>query len=232
LPRISIHVDQNPKVTKVIFYLKMNKIPYKYQSQDLTQLDVDAPFGKLPYIIDDDGTKVADSNAIISYLAKKHGDALDDDLTRSDRAVALAFDRMVCEHLYYSGVLEPRWHQDAGFETYIPYVVNHAPVSPELRAMLDAFRVRILASFDGQGMGRRDSKTIVHCYQQDVDALADFLGSKRYLLGDRPRSVDAGVYAMLRHLCDQPQKWEGTGYIEGKDNLVEYMHRMKGDFEL
>lgn len=116
--------DISPYVTKVIFYLVMTKTPYEYKQQNLAELDHASPYGKLPYIVDDDGTKVGDSNQIIEYLEKKHKVTLDKDLSTTDRAVALAFDRLVCEHLYWSGVIEPRWRSDEGWETYIPYIVS------------------------------------------------------------------------------------------------------------
>lgn len=108
--------DISPYVTKLIFYLQITKIPFEYKNQDLTKLDEDAPHGKLPYIIDTEGgTKVADTNAIIAYLKQKYGDPLDKDLTPADQAVLIAFDRLIGEHLYYSGVLEPRWRMDEGW---------------------------------------------------------------------------------------------------------------------
>lgn len=203
------------------------------RNQDLTRLDVDAPYGKLPYIIDtDNGTKVGDSNQIIRYLKQKHGDTLDKGLSKADEAVSLAFDRLLCENLYFSGVLEPRWRSDEGFETYIPYIVQGAEVGPELRAFLDQFRERVLAGFNGQGIGRRDSDCVLSFYKSDIDALSDFMGSKTFLLGDQARGIDASVYAMLRHLIDQPQKWPGTGYIESKTNLVSYLERMRDQYKV
>ena len=223
--------DISPYVTKLVFYMTMTKIPFEYKKQDLTRLDTDSPYGKLPYIIDtDDGTKVGDANLIISYLQTKFGNPLDEGLSKTDHAILLAFDRMICEHLYYSGVIEPRWRQDEGWEVYIPYIVQGAEVGPELRAYLDKFRERILAGFTGQGMGRRDSECVLGFYKIDVDALADFLGDKKYFFGDRVRSIDAGFYAMLRHLVDQPQKWKGTGYVEGKKNLAAYLERMRKEY--
>lgn len=225
--------DISPYVTKLIFYMKICKIPFEYKSQDLARLDEDAPHGKLPYIIDDEnGKRVADSNVIITYLQQKLGDNLDGDLTATEKAVALAFDRLIGEHLYYSGVIEPRWRSDAGFETYIPYIVSGAEVGPELRNALDAFRTRILAGFDGQGMGRRDSQVVLDFYKVDIDAVSTFLGDKKYFLGDKIHGIDACAYSMLRHLVDQPQKWDGTGYVEGKPNLMAYLERMRKEFDM
>ena len=47
--------DISPYVTKLVFYMTIAKIPFEWVNQDLTALDKDAPYGKLPYIIDDDG---------------------------------------------------------------------------------------------------------------------------------------------------------------------------------
>lgn len=223
--------DISPFVTKLIFYMTITKIPFKYHSQNLASLDADSPYGKLPYIIDtDNGTKVGDSNLIIEYLQQKHGNPLDSDLSDNDLAVCIAFDRMIGEHLYWSGIIQPRWRQDEGWEVYIPHIVGGAEVGPELRAALDAFRDRILAQFMGQGMGRRDAECVLTFYKKDIDALSTFLGGNKYFLGGKVHVIDAMFYAMLRHLVDQPQKWKGTGYIETKSNVVEYMQRMRDEF--
>lgn len=223
--------DISPYVTKLTFYMNMCKIPFEYKNQDLTKLDLDSPYGKLPYIIDtDDGTKVGDTNLIIPYLQKKYNVSIDADLSKADVAVSMAFERMICEHLYWSGIIEPRWRMDSGWETYIPYIVQGAEVGPELRAYLDAFRERILAGFNGQGMGRRDSACVLTFYKADIDALSDFLGDKPYFLGDKPHTIDAAFYAMMRHLVDQPHKWPGTGYVETKKNIMDYLGRMRKEF--
>lgn len=225
--------DISPYVTKLIFYMKMAKIPYEYKNQDLTKLDVDAPFGKLPYIIDkENGTKVADTNTIIAYLQKKHGDPFDKDLSKAELASQVAWDRLIGEHLYYSGILEPRWRLDSGWETYIPYIVQGAEVGPDLRAMLDAFRVRILDGFKGQGMGRRDGATVLDFFHTDVDAISDFMGDKPYFFGNKVHTIDACCYAILRHLADQPQKWDGTGYVQSKKNLAGYLERMRNEYKM
>ena len=107
-----------------------------------------------------------------------------------------------------------------------------AEVGPELRAALDAFRVRILAGFDGQGMGRRDSGVVLDFYEADIDAVASFVADKKYFLGDEVHTIDACAYSMLRHLSDQPQKWPGKGYLEGKSNIVAYLDRMRHEFDM
>lgn len=67
--------------------------------------------------------QVSDSSEIIAYLDKRHGITLDKSLSAPDRALAVAWDRRFCEHLYWSGVIEPGWRLDEGWEVYTPYVV-------------------------------------------------------------------------------------------------------------
>ena len=70
----------------------------------------------------------------------------------------------------------------------------------------------IVAQFNGQGMGRRNSDVVLGLFKQDIDCLSDFMGDKKYFFDDKIRTIDCIVYAMLRHFADQPQQWKGTGY--------------------
>lgn len=119
--------DISPYVTKVVFFLKLTNTPFKYDQLTLPELDKNAPCGKLPFIVDVDGMKVHDSNRIIEYLGERYGITLDKDLSASERAVAVAFERLFGEHLYWSGIIEPRWRRDEGWEVYIPYIVSTPP---------------------------------------------------------------------------------------------------------
>lgn len=106
--------DTSPFVTKIVYYLTMAKVPFKYVVADPGTVEANAPYGKLPYIVDSNGTKVGDSNRIIEYLEKQYKVFFDNDLTAAERSIALAFDRLINEHLYFSGVIEPRWRLDDG----------------------------------------------------------------------------------------------------------------------
>ncbi len=199
--------DISPYVTKLVNYMTFAGLDYTWKPQDLARLDEDSPFGKLPYIVDEDGTKVGDSNRIIIYLKHEYGDPLDGDQSPAEAAQALAFNRLVEEHLYWSGVIQPRWRYEDDFEIYIPYIVQGADVGPELRAALMAFRDRILEEFNGQGMGRRPDDEVL-------------------------TSVDASVYSTIRHITDSPWDWPGRDYARSQANLVAYTDRIRDEFKI
>ncbi|MGD9530217.1 iIsoprene-epoxide--glutathione S-transferase [Pseudonocardia sp.] len=227
--------DISPYVTKLVNYLTFTGQPFEYRNQDLARLDEDSPFGKLPYIVDEDGTKVGDSSRIIEYLKGRYGNPLDADQDRVEAAVALAFQRLVEEQTYWSGVIQPRWRYPEGFEVYIPYIVGGAEVvaGSALHTALWAFRDRIVAQFNGQGMGRRPDAEVFAFLKADVDALSDFLGDKPYFMGERLRSVDATIYSTVRHVADQPwPDFPGVAYIRGKANLMAYADRIRDEFKV
>src|SRR5260221_14368872 len=183
-------------------------------------------------MVDADGTKVGAPSTTLGFLKENNGAPLDGDLPGQQLAQALASNRLIEEHLYWSGIIQPRWREDSGWETYIPYIVQGAEVTPELRAALDAFRARILAEFDGQGMGRRNAEVVCEFFKADIDALSDYLADKPYFLGDRLHSIDASVYSTVRHIADQPQQWLGTGYVQSKPNLVAYLDRIRQQYDI
>jgi len=218
--------DTSPFVTKLVNYLVMTGLEYEMIPQPIERLQEDAPHGKLPYIIDDDGTKVADSSAIILYLKDKYGDPLDGDLTREQKAQALAWNRLIEEHLFWSGLMQIRWREDKGWETYVPFIAGGGEVSAELRAGLDQFREMIKAQVDGQGMGRRSNEEVYELAKIDLQAISDFLGDKPYFLGDEPHAIDASLYSFLMHILYVPFESAGKDFGLSKKNLVDYCTRM------
>jgi isoprene-epoxide---glutathione S-transferase len=226
--------DISPYVTKVVNYMTMAGIPFEWKPQDLGALGTDSPTAKLPYIIDD-GVQVNDSTRIIQHLQQKYGDKLDTHLSATDKAVGLAFQRMVEEYTYWSGVIEPRWRTLERFEVYVPYIVGGPQLSelpPEVQGALLAFRDKIVDEFDKQGMGLRTSEDVLVCLQEDLDALSTFLGAKPFLLGEEPTSFDATIYSTVRHIADSPWDWAGRDYARSKSNLVAYADRMRARFDV
>ncbi len=223
----------SPYVSKLANYLRMVDHPFELVDQDLASLQDDAPRGKLPYIIEDDGTKVPDSNEIIAYHKQKYGDKLDTNLSREEKAVSVAWMRLIDEHLYWSGVIQPRWRMDSGWATYWPIICGGATEIPfEVREALDAFRAHIRDEFVHQGMGLKSDAEVLDTFKVDVDAMEDFLSSKSFFMGAQPTSIDAAVFAILTHTIESPFDWPGRDYIRGKSSFIDYMGRMRERFDL
>jgi len=117
-----------------------------------------------------------------------------------------------------------------GWETYIPYIVGGAQVTPEIREALDDFRQLILSEFHGQGMGRRPAAEVLDAFKTDIDAISEFLGARSFFLGDEPHWIDASVYAHVGHCIHVPFDWAGRTYAAHKRNIVDYLERMRERF--
>lgn len=216
----------SPFVTKVAAYLTLVGLPFEIKTQDMSRLASNAPRGKLPYIEDSDGTEVPDSNEIIAYLKSKYGDPLDADLSPASKADAVAWTRLCDEHLYWSGLIEPRWRMESGWQTFVPYLARGAEITAQVEQALAGLRQHILGEFEGHGMGRRTSADVFAVFKVDIDALSDRIGAGPYFMGGAIRSVDATVYATLIHIIGVPFMWTGKDYALSKRNLVSYCDRV------
>jgi glutathione S-transferase len=222
----------SPYVSKVATYLRMTGHDFELVAQDLSRLREDAPRGKLPYIVAADGTIVPDSTEIIVYLKERYGDPLDQNAAKEEGAQMVAWNRMVDEHTYWCGVIQPRWRMDEGWETYVPILAQTNQVPEAVRTFLDELRVHIKNEFVMQGMGLKNDKEVLRAFEMDSDALSDFLGEKDFFMGAQPRSIDASVFSILIHTIEAPFEWPGKAHIASKVNLVDYMARMRGRFDL
>jgi glutathione S-transferase len=221
----------SPYVTKVVNYMKMTGQPFEFVNQDLTKLDQDTPFGKLPKI-DDGDTTVCDSTDIINYLKDKYGDKLDEDVPQLVRAQMHAWNRMIDEHLYWVGVIQPRWRETANWEKYLRIIAGSDDVPVGLRAFADDFRFRILTEFMLGGWGRMPADVIYKRARADVDAIATNLADKKFMMGDKPTSIDASVSSILRHIIDAPFEFDTKDYAASKPQLQAYLDRMKEKFDI
>jgi glutathione S-transferase len=221
--------DVSPFVSKIDCFMRMAGIPFQLVTLpqgDLTR----TPKGKLP-VIDDDGVIVSDTVLIEMYLNRKFGDPLDAHLSREQRAIGVAFSRMFDDSFYWF-LVQMRYRRDEDFAVYDPiWETFLAFVPPEARAApVREFRERLLRQFFHSGKGRNSEKEVETMAFQQFDAIADFLGDKPYLFGDRPSTVDAAAYASLSHAMFVPFPSPIGRYGNSKPSLLAYVNRIQAQF--
>jgi glutathione S-transferase len=216
--------NASPFCMKVEVWLRLAGLPFEIVPPALNHMSK-APKGKLPYI-DDDGVIVADSSAIVAHLTGRYGVTLDQWLSAEQVAVALAFQRLAEEHLYWA-VLYTRWVEPQGWEQTklaffggMPAVLGRI-VPPLARRAMNK-------SLHGHGMGRHSPEEIHALGQRDIQALSTFLGEKPYFMGEKPCTLDATMYAFLANLVSPkvPPSPLSMGARE-LPNLVAYCERLK-----
>jgi glutathione S-transferase len=178
-----------------------------------------SPKGKLP-VLRDGRTVVCDSSAIVAHLQQRHGAEMPASLREPDAGARLALRRLVEEHLYFV-LLWTRWLTDEGWAITRPAFFGTLPVLPAL------VRRKMRRDLLGQGVGRHRADEIVARGREDLDALAQFLGTQRFFGGDEPGAIDATIYAFLANLLWVPLDLPLRRHLAAQPALVAYCERLR-----
>ncbi len=216
----------SPFCMKLETWLRMAQLPFETPPFTLHDLRM-APKGKMPYIKDGART-LADSSFIIDYLKTTYGDRLDGWLSAEQRAVALAFQRLLEENLYWA-VVHTRWIESEGWKQTRPAFFGKLPL-PLKWIIPPLARRGLRQQMQGHGIGRHSAEEIYAIGQRDITALADFLGDKRYFLGQQPCSLDATVYAFLANLLWVPVESALKQHAKQYPQLEAYCQRMRSQY--
>lgn len=211
----------SPFCIKLEIFLKRNKIPYRVIDE---RNPARGPKGKMPFIRhfhNDDLKVVADSTLIINYLTEVYG--LHPKIDPVLQAQGLAFQRMIEEHLYFI-LLYSRWMDPKGWAVIKK---EFSPLFPPFLGVpiLTLIRRQLRKQALAQGLGRHSKQEIYEIGKRDLTAISDFLGGKKYLLGDEWSAVDATLYAFLVTILKAPIESDLQKALLGLPNLVSYCVR-------
>jgi glutathione S-transferase len=210
----------SPFCAKLECYLRMADIPYKPGRFGRGE----SPKGKIPYI-KLDGQLMGDSQLIIEELerrlAKEGKRPLDEGLSRRDQAIARLV-RRTLEEAYYFIAVYARWKTDEGYKIQREEFGKFVP-----KIIVPLIRRDLHKKLHHQGTGRHTYEEVVAMGAADLDAVAELLGDRPFLLGDAPRTVDATVFAFLEGTLGYPVDSELTKHAKSHSNLVAYRKRIR-----
>lgn len=215
----------SPFCMKVEVYLKAQGLEYQASTKGDPRK---APKGKMPYI-DDGGTIVADSSAILDYLEKKSKTPMDAGLDAESRARAHVLKRTFEESLYWV-ILWSRWVDDDGWTVTAPRVASMMPAAVRW-FMPGLIRGKVKGATVSHGYGRHSRDEIYALGDADVAAVATLLGDRPFFLGDAPRTIDVVAYAFLGnlHYWDKPSPI--TESLKKHENLKAFVERARDRFK-
>lgn len=211
--------DTSPFVIKAEVQLKMAGLAY----ERVSAIPPQAPNGKLPYINDHDEV-VSDSTFIRAHIEQKYGVDLDSGLDARQRAEAWAIERLLEDHLYFAMVWF-RWIDPDNFAKGPAHFADSAPEA-ERAQMRQGMQARKVAELHAQGLGRHSPERIAALGQRSIEALAQLLGEKPYLMGDAISGVDATAFGMLACVVTPFFDTPLRRAVEARPNLVDYVARM------
>ena len=182
--------NPSPFVSKAEILLKMSGVAYRTAKADFGK----ASKGKIPYI-EDGGKLLGDSTFIRFHLEDRYGAKFDEGLSQSDKAVALAFEKLCEEHLYWA-IVHARWMDKANFERGPKQFFNDVP-APLRPFVVGLIHRTVKRNLKGHGLGRHSKAEIERLAKRDLDAISAFLAAKPFLMGPEPCGADASVWSMV-----------------------------------
>jgi glutathione S-transferase len=211
----------SPFTLKLETWLKLSKLDYEVV---VSRTPKSAPKGKLPFIEDDDGTRIGDSTLIIDHLKRTRGIDPDHELSERQRAEAISLQRLIEDHFYFILVYS-RWIDPAGWDVARPSLFGFLP--PGIRDLASAYvRRRVARSLHEQGLGRHAQADLYALGRADLRAIAVQLGNRRYFYGEGPTTIDAVAYGFLANLFFVPLDTELRRIGLEFDNLRLYCERL------
>jgi hypothetical protein len=200
---------------KLETFLRITKVPF------INVFDNKQPSskGKWPWI-EYNGQVVADSEFCIEFLKKERDLDLNKHLSSAERATARAFQTMLEVNSYWPWVLE-RWYYDKE-----KIILRH--VSCVSRYLIYwGFPQRFFNQAQGHGIGRHSREDLLLILQRDLRAISDFLGEKKFMMGDGVSEVDCACFGQLAEM-----KWQCPDSVrllvdQTYPNISQYCDRMK-----
>jgi glutathione S-transferase len=195
--------DPSPFCVKLESFLKLNNIPYDPLPFDPKTSFKQAPKGKIPYVIFEDGRIMGDSTMIINYLCEVHNIDMDAPLSAEQRATSFACRRMLDEHFYWAG-LYSRWLDEPGWHHTKEILFGSIPSF--VRGPVSSFmRKGVRASARGQGMARHSREEVYARAEKDMGALSVILDKDAYFFqAQQPTLLDLWTHAFMINVIRPP----------------------------
>lgn len=210
----------SPFCTKLETYLRLAQWPHELRAASFRR----APKGKIPYI-GIDGRLIGDSQLIMEMLELRRApDArLDGWLSDTQRATGHAVQRMLDEGLYFV-LVHLRWVDERGWAAYQPLLGVDLGAA---KYLLPLIRRGVIRANRTQGTGRHQSAEIAQIGIADLAALAQLIGERRWLFGERPSTYDASAFALVEGLAGFPVASPVRDFLLAEPRLTAYRARVR-----
>lgn len=206
--------DNNGYGLKVFAFLRLAGVPFRHEHIfDASK----APRQQLPYIVDGHDT-VGDSETILRYVTEKYGVTLDAALTPAQRTTDLLVTRML-DDLYWV-MSYSRWKDERYWPKFRDALKReHPDLTDDGLTTAREFNAQ---RYHYQGIGRFEPDAAMARGLADLAALANLISRQGYVHGDKPTSIDAGIYGFVANIyfydIDTPLK----RFVVSHDALAQH----------
>ena len=218
--------SESPFCMKLESYFRAVELPYKNQFiMDPRQ----SPTGKIPYILENDKL-FSDSGIIINYYESIIEKPMQSDLSQLQCSQSLAYIRLLEEHLYWA-IVYSRWIDPDGEKIWKQSIQKGLNI-PKLafKLMFPAVKKKIQKQLYGHGIGRHKHQQIYLFADNDITALANFLGKNTYFFGEKATLLDHCTYSHIASLIHSPESCPLKQSVLKHENLIKHYQRMMHNF--
>ncbi|XP_056018612.1 failed axon connections homolog isoform X2 [Ostrea edulis] len=185
--------SMTPFAVKLETFLRMTKVPSMNVFDSRRNR---SSKGKMTWI-EYNGEEIADSEICIEFIKNKFNVDLNKEFTPEEIASGFMIQKMVEEHLYWTMALN-RWVYERGLRIH-----SITPLPFYMRFLICR---HISKQAQAQGVGRHSEEEVQNFMIHDLENLSVYMGSKKFLLGDKPSQADCAVFGMLSQFY-----WQGFG---------------------
>ncbi len=210
-------LSYSPFCLKMETYLKVADVPYENK---LTVSMAGSKKKKMPMILDQ-GELVEDSTLIIEHLSQKHGVDLDKHLTAEQRAVSKAF-QWLCEKSLVDIVVHFRWVDQDNWPKFREVIFRGAPWLVKA-TVANIMAKSIKRTLHKHGMGRFTDAEKLKILDDNLMAISDYLGNKKFFFGDQVSTIDVTLYSFLVQVDPRGVVRQFEGVLGKYPNLEKYV---------
>lgn len=191
-PQLFGVADNNGYGLKVFAFLKLVGVPFRHEHIfDASK----APRGQLPYIVDGRDT-VGDSSSILAYVTEKYGVTLDAALTPAQHTIDHLITRTL-DDLYWV-MSYTRWKDERYWPQFRDALKREHPgLTDDGLTKAREFNAQ---RYYYQGIGRYEPDEAMARGLADLAALGSLISGQGYVHGERPTSIDAGIYGFIANI--------------------------------
>ncbi|CAH1789664.1 unnamed protein product [Owenia fusiformis] len=219
----------SPFGIKLETWMRLAKIPY--ETEYAWSPRANKQTHQIPFVTVN-GEQINDSNNIIRYLSKHFKVNTDEYLTKEQKVISHTFQRTLDEHtcwsmFYYRYAEHPELFVGRHDLFPIHWLMTYIP---GIKYLLN---YKMSSGYDhgakAQGIGRKPTSEIYRLGMEDLKALSEYLGDKKYMFGDKPSKIDCTMFGVLSQLVYVPiPSYPHKIMIENEcRNLIEHADRMK-----
>jgi glutathione S-transferase len=216
----------SPFCDKIRRVLNVKRVPYQTREVGLLESQMGYrklnPIGKVPTIVDDDGTVVADSTDIAYYLEERHPTPPLVPRDARERALMHVLEDWADESLYFYEVRLRFGIAHNRARTLAKLVQQESTVVKMLAPVLAPLAIG--QQLKAQGIGRRSDAQVLADLGRHLDALAALLAGRDYLVGSVLTLADIAVFAQLFAIRDSS---EGGAAVLAHHEVNAFMERVE-----